>query len=87
MRRLEHACARELTSANPKLDIHLGAVTYVDATARAILQCLEARGIRLMHTVEPPTITSVRGHSQCSAPRHPRRGASRPSPEPKTDSE
>jgi hypothetical protein len=47
MRRLEHVCAGALTSADPKLDIDLGAVTYTDATARAILQRLETRGIRL----------------------------------------
>lgn len=48
MGRLEHVCARALTCAHPKLDIDLGAVTYVDATARAILQHLHARGIRVL---------------------------------------
>jgi len=57
MGRLEHVCAGALTSADPKLDIHLGAVTYADATARAILERLAARGVRLMHTVEPLPLT------------------------------
>jgi hypothetical protein len=48
MRRLEHACSGALTSPEPKLDIDLSGVTHVDETALAILQRLEARGIRVI---------------------------------------
>jgi hypothetical protein len=52
MRRLEHVCAGALIVEEPNLDIHLGAVTYADATARAILQHLERRGIRLIDAAQ-----------------------------------
>jgi hypothetical protein len=52
MRRLEYVCAGALILEKPKLDIHLGAVTYADATARAILRHFERRGIRLIDAVQ-----------------------------------
>jgi hypothetical protein len=57
MRRLEHVCAGALASADPKVDIHLDAVSYVDGTACAILQRLEARGIRLLGPTWTPART------------------------------
>jgi hypothetical protein len=81
MRRLEHACSVALTAADPKLDIHLGAVTYIDATAGAILRCLESRGVRLLDSRQliPPAGNRVSlsrpagATSEKSSPHQPRR--------------
>jgi hypothetical protein len=61
MRRLEHVCGTALTSPHPDLEIDLGAVTSVDATAHAILKSLEARGVRLSDTRQllSSTVASV----------------------------
>jgi hypothetical protein len=81
MRRLEHVCSVALTSADPDLEIHLGAVTKIDATARAILRCLELRGIRLIDTRQLLRLPISYVHrsrpagatSKESSPRQPRR--------------
>ena len=51
MRRLEDVCWHGLTSDPPHLEIFLSRVMYVDATARAILDWLRARGVRLVEIV------------------------------------
>ena len=51
MKRLEHACCHGLTSNPPHLEIFLSRVMCVDATARAILDWLRARGVRLVAIV------------------------------------
>jgi hypothetical protein len=56
MQRLEHACSGALTSPEPKLDIDLGRVTYIDRTAMAILERFQARGIRITW-IPPPEST------------------------------
>jgi hypothetical protein len=44
MRRLEHACAAALTVQPLRLNIDVGRVTEMDATAAAVLARLSARG-------------------------------------------
>ena len=44
MGRLEHACSRALVSNPMRLDIDLSRVTFVDATARAVLAQMTRRG-------------------------------------------
>ena len=48
MRRLEWACAPALVSQPPNLELDLQAVTYVDATAHAIVSRIAARGARVL---------------------------------------
>jgi hypothetical protein len=48
MRRLERACAPALVSQPPNLEIDLHAVTYVDATAQAIVGRIAERGARVL---------------------------------------
>lgn len=48
MRRLETACGPALVSEPPNLELDLHAVTYVDATAHAIVSRLAARGTRVL---------------------------------------
>jgi hypothetical protein len=44
MGRLEHACARALVSNPLRLDIDVSRVTFLDATARAVLEQMTRRG-------------------------------------------
>lgn len=58
MRRLEHACSRALIWQSPDLEIHIAEVTFVDATAAAILSRLMERGVHVIDssaTVTPRT--------------------------------
>lgn len=48
MRRLERACGPALVSEPPNLELDLQAVTYVDATAHAIVSRLASRGTRVL---------------------------------------
>lgn len=48
MRRLERACGPALISEPPNLELDLQAVTYVDATAHAIISRIASRGARVL---------------------------------------
>jgi hypothetical protein len=48
MRRLEHACGPALVSDPPNLELDLHAVTYLDATAHAIVKSIASRGVRVL---------------------------------------
>jgi hypothetical protein len=48
MRRLEHVCGPALVSEPPNLELDLQAVTYVDATAHAIVNSIASRGARVL---------------------------------------
>ena len=52
MRRLEHACAPALTTAEAKLTVDLTRVTAVDRAAEALLRRMATRGA-LIRTGEP----------------------------------
>jgi hypothetical protein len=54
MSRLERACSPALISQPPNLELDLHAVTYVDATAEAIVGRIAERGARvLVGTMSP----------------------------------
>jgi hypothetical protein len=57
MRRLEHACAEELTASAPRLEIDMTRVTSSDDTALAVLARLAARGAVLRTAASAPTGT------------------------------
>src|SRR5688572_27693747 len=54
MGRLERACSPALVSNPPNLELDLGCVTFVDATARAVIDRIERRGALVTHPPCPP---------------------------------
>jgi anti-anti-sigma regulatory factor len=48
MRRLEHACAPALTTAEPRLVVDLTRVTEMDRVAATLLQRIAARGATII---------------------------------------
>ena len=48
MRRLERACGPALVSEPPNLELDLQAVTFLDATAHAIVSRIASRGARVL---------------------------------------
>ena len=58
MRRLERACGPALVSQPPNLELDLHAVTYVDATAQAIVGRIAERGARVIPRQVPPLSAS-----------------------------
>jgi anti-anti-sigma regulatory factor len=60
MGRLEHACAPALISHAANLELDLRRVTYIDATATAVLERISQRGARIARSLhieieKPPT--------------------------------